>query len=1068
MIATKKIIKNTFLTMIVILSLSSKHAYANSYNDINFKSLTIENGLSQSTVETILQDSNGYMWIGTNDGLNKYNGYSFKKYEHDIYDKNTISSNYIVDIVEDNDGYIWVSTTNGLNKINPKNDNIINYFSTSKGGNLSNNRICEILVRKNNDILVTTSDGLNLYNKDTDSFERILAGKDDLTSQYIHSIEEDYYGNIWLGTQSGLVKLDKNLTKIQEFTNKTIDSISDNPIYRVYSDGSDNIWVATLGSGLININSKTNNIKVYKNSNSEKSLPNDVVRDILRDSNGNLWITTQGGICKYNEKDDNFTTYKNKIYDQNSLIDDKAYCMLEDKSGLIWVGTYKGISLFDSNNKFEHYSSDPFDKNSLSSNMIHGIYEDNSNNIWVGTSLKGVNIIDKKTNNIIILNTENSDLCDDSISDITGLKDEIFIGTGNGLSVINKSSKIIENFTSEDGLPVDPIKSLFVDSTNHLWIGTNKGLAIMNIKTKEILNITPILENNSINDLFIKDIYESKNGNYYVGCFLDGGLVQLNPTNKSIKVYKNIENDNSSISNDSIRSISEDNLGNLLVGTSHGLNILDIDSGKFKHYTTNDGLPNNTIYGILVDSYNNIWMSTNSGLSKFNPSTEVFQNFTIIDGIQSNEFNGNAYFKNNDGKFYFGGINGLNAFSPEEIDVSEFIPNVVFDEFKVEGLSYNISDNYELKSNENNISLSFFVNDYKNLNGVQYYYMLEGSDESWNISHNNEIIYGNLSPGNYIFKVKALNYNGVMSPENKISFTIKPPFWKSNLAILIYIIILLITIYFNLSKVKRLDKLVEKRTEELVYEMNKNQKLFNKLIKLEVSKNNYFVNLSHELRTPLNVLNGTIQLIKDFNKKGEIEPNKLDYYMDIMTRNCNRLLNIINNIIDTSKLQSDNYVITKKNEDIVYIVEETILGLKDYIESKGIEFTIDTMVEEKIIECDKYEIERCIVNLVGNAVKFTPKGGKIEVFINDLDNAVEIRIKDTGIGISEENQLTIFDKFNQVIDSHSEAKGGSGLGLTITKHLIELHNGHISVKSKLGEGSEFIIILPNNSNENTH
>lgn len=1068
MIATKKIIKNTFLTMIVILSLSSKHAYANSYNDINFKSLTIENGLSQSTVETILQDSNGYMWIGTNDGLNKYNGYSFKKYEHDIYDKNTISSNYIVDIVEDNDGYIWVSTTNGLNKINPKNDNIINYFSTSKGGNLSNNRICEILVRKNNDILVTTSDGLNLYNKDTDSFERILAGKDDLPSQYIHSIEEDYYGNIWLGTQSGLVKLDKNLTKIQEFTNKTIDSISDNPIYRVYSDGSDNIWVATLGSGLININSKTNNIKVYKNSNSEKSLPNDVVRDILRDSNGNLWITTQGGICKYNEKDDNFTTYKNKIYNQNSLIDDKAYCMLEDKSGLIWVGTYKGISLFDSNNKFEHYSSDPFDKNSLSSNMIHGIYEDNSNNIWVGTSLKGVNIIDKKTNNIIILNTENSDLCDDSISDITGLKDEIFIGTGNGLSVINKSSKIIENFTSEDGLPVDPIKSLFVDSTNHLWIGTNKGLAIMNIKTKEILNITPILENNSINDLFIKDIYESKNGNYYVGCFLDGGLVQLNPTNKSIKIYKNIENDNSSISNDSIRSISEDNLGNLLVGTSHGLNILDIDSGKFKHYTTNDGLPNNTIYGILVDSYNNIWMSTNSGLSKFNLFTEVFQNFTIIDGIQSNEFNGNAYFKSNDGKFYFGGINGLNAFSPEEINVSEFIPNVVFDEFKVEGLSYNISDNYELKSNENNIFLSFFVNDYKNLNGVQYYYMLEGSDESWNISHNNEIIYGNLSPGNYIFKVKALSYNGVMSPENKISFTIKPPFWKSNLAILIYIIILLIAIYFNRSKVKRLDKLVEKRTKELVYEMNKNQKLFNKLIKLEVSKNNYFVNLSHELRTPLNVLNGTIQLIKDFNKKGEIEPNKLDYYMDIMTRNCNRLLNIINNIIDTSKLQSDNYVITKKNEDIVYIVEETILGLKDYIESKGIEFTIDTMVEEKIIECDKYEIERCIVNLVGNAVKFTPKGGKIDVFINDLDNAVEIRIKDTGIGISEENQLTIFDKFNQVIDSHSELKGGSGLGLTITKHLIELHNGHISVKSKLGEGSEFIIILPNNSNENTH
>ena len=1063
MIITQKIIKNTFLTIIVMLSLSSTYTYANSYKDINFKSLTIKNGLSQSTVETILQDSKGYMWIGTNDGLNKYNGYGFKKYEHDIYDNNTISSNYIVDIAEDNDGYIWVSTTNGLNKINPENDNIVNYFSTSKDKNISNNRICEILIRKNNDILVTTSDGLNLYNKDTDSFERILGDKGDLPSQYIHSIEEDYYGNIWLGTQSGLVKLNSNLTKIQEFTNKTIDSISDNPIYRIYSDGPDNIWVATLGSGLININTKTNDIKTYKNNNSEKSLPSDVVRDILRDSNGNLWITTQGGICKYNEKDDNFTTYKNKIYDQNSLIDDKAYCMLEDRSGLIWVGTYKGISLFDSNNKFEHYSSDPFDKNSLSSNMIHGIYEDDSNNIWVGTSLKGINIIDKKTNNITLLNTDNSNLCDNSISDITGFKDEIFIGTSNGLSVINKSTKIIENFTSNDGLPVDPVKSLFVDSTNHLWIGTNKGLAIMNIKTKEISNITHILENNSINDLFIKDIYESKDGNYYIGCFLDGGLVELNPKTKSIKVYKSTENNKSSISNNSIRSISEDNLGNLLVGTSHGLNILDKDLNKFKHYTTNDGLPNNTIYGILVDSYNNIWMSTNSGLSKFNPTTEVFQNFSIIDGIQSNEFNGNAYFKNSDGKFYFGGINGLNAFYPDEIDVSEFIPSVVFNDFKVEGLSYNVKDNYEFKSNENNISLSFFVNDYKNLNGVQYYYKLEGSDEDWNISSNNEIIYGNLSPGNYTFKVKALNYNGVMTPESKISFTIKPPFWKSNLAILIYLIIILIIIYFNSSKVKRLDRLVEKRTKELVYEMDKNKKLFDKIIKLEVNKNNYFVNLSHELRTPLNVLNGTIQLIKDFNKKSEIEPIKLDYYMDIMTRNCNRLLNIINNIIDTSKLQSDNYVLTKKDEDIIYIVEETILGLKDYIESKGIEFTIDTMVEEKIIECDKYEIERCIVNLVGNAVKFTPKGGKIDVFINDLGDSVEIRIKDTGIGISEENQLTIFDKFNQVIDSNSESKGGSGLGLTITKHLIELHNGHISVKSKLGEGSEFIIVLPTSS-----
>ncbi|MGL5692584.1 MAG: sensor histidine kinase, partial [Peptostreptococcaceae bacterium] len=212
--------------------------------------------------------------------------------------------------------------------------------------------------------------------------------------------------------------------------------------------------------------------------------------------------------------------------------------------------------------------------------------------------------------------------------------------------------------------------------------------------------------------------------------------------------------------------------------------------------------------------------------------------------------------------------------------------------------------------------------------------------------------------------------------------------------------------------------------------------------------------------TPLNVINGTTQLIKNLNDKDDINPEKIDYYMDIMNRNCKRLLNIINNIIDTSKLQSNNYIITKKEEDIVYIVEETILDLKDYIENKGIEFTIDTNVEEKIIKCDKYEIERCIVNLIGNAVKFTSSGGRIDVFIKDLDSTIEISVKDTGIGISEDNIKIIFDKFNQVIDASSEVKGGSGLGLTITKHLIELHDGEIHVKSELGKGSEFIIILP--------
>ena len=267
-----------------------------------------------------------------------------------------------------------------------------------------------------------------------------------------------------------------------------------------------------------------------------------------------------------------------------------------------------------------------------------------------------------------------------------------------------------------------------------------------------------------------------------------------------------------------------------------------------------------------------------------------------------------------------------------------------------------------------------------------------------------------------------------------------------------------------MHKVNTLDRLVNERTNKLRKEMEKNEQLFKKVLSLEQNKNNYFINLSHELRTPLNVLNGINQLIKDLCKKEVfITPKRLSYYMDIMERNTSRLLNLINNIIDNTKIENNSYILTKEETNIVYLVEDTVLDMKDYIEEKGIELIFDTDVEEKTVRCDKTEIERCIINLVGNAVKFTSEGGLIEVTIKDLDDKVKISVKDSGIGISEENKKLIFDRFNQVVDKSAELKGGSGLGLTISKQLITLHGGDIYVESEVGVGSEFIIILPVNN-----
>ena len=1052
---------NIILILVCIFScLKISTSYANIRESFNFKNITIEDGLSQSTVETIYQDSKGYIWIGTNDGLDRYNGYEFKHYKHDKYDKNSIANNYIVDIIEDKNGYIWVSTIGGLSRINPDKDEIKNYYSKEDSGNLSNSNLWQILCTKDNRLIASTIDGLNVYDKNKDKFTRILYKEGELPSQYIYSLEEDINGHIWVGTDNGLVELDKDLNIVKSYQ----DAIGDSDIYNVYDDSKGNIWVCTLDNGLFKINLDDKSVENYKNNNSKISIPSNNVRDIISDSEGKLWIATDKGLCTFDYEREEFITYNKKSYQSNSLIDDEIFCLLKDSSGLIWIGTYSGISRFNPNSNFTHFKSDPYDNNSISGNVIHGIYEDDDKTLWIGTNESGVNIINGES--IKHLNKENSNIVSDLIEDITGFKNYIFIGTNEGLSVLVKNDKTaknytITNYTTKDGLPSNKIRSLFIDSKGYLWIGTNKGLAILDTNNNKIIDITYILDEMGVSDKFIRAVYEDSKGNYYIGCFLEGGLIKINPNTKEYKIYKNIENDDSSISNNSIRYINEDLYGNILVGTSHGINILNLSTDKFNHYTEKDGLINNTIYGILVDKNNGIWMSTNAGISKLSTEDATFKNFTITDGLQSNEFNGRACFKSKDGNMYFGGINGFNVFNSQDIELSTFEPKVIFDNFEINGTNKKDISNIKFKSNENNIKINLFTNDYKNTKTTQYYYKLEGLENEWNMTNSNSLVFANLGPGDYTLKIKTITQHGVMSDESSVHFTINPPIWRSNYAICIYLILIIISILRYMHKVNTLDRLVNERTNKLRKEMEKNEQLFKKVLSLEQNKNNYFVNLSHELRTPLNVLSSINQLIKEFTKKDNfITPEKLSYYMGIMDRNCSRLLSLINNLIDHTKIENNSYIINKKDEDIVYLVEETVLDMKDYIEEKGLELIFDTDVEEKVIRCDKVDIERCIINLVGNAVKFTPEGGLIEVLLQDLDDKVKIIVKDNGIGISEENQKIIFDRFNQVVDESSEQKGGSGLGLTITKQLITLHNGEIYVESEVGVGSEFIIILP--------
>lgn len=1068
-----KVIFMIIVSIIFIINMSVNNAFAitNDDKNINFKRITVEDGLSQTSVEYLFQDSKGYMWIGTIDGLNRYNGSRFEVFRYSKDKPNSISGNYISAIAEDDEGNIWVGTSRGLNRINTHTSEITTYLPEVNGCNLSNYNITEILIDSKGDIYIATEDGLNLYNEEDDNFIRLYNSgdkKNSLSSQFVYSIVEDNYGNYWIGTDNGLNKIENNSQKIIKYYSDGGDnSINDNFIFKLYADNLDNLWIGTYNGGLNKLDLKTNKIEKFENDpNDDTSIAGNFIRYILRDSRNELWIATNNGLSRLNEEENKFINYKSKIYDPQSIVSNNVLSLFEDKSGAIWVGTYDGISLFNPQNSFKNYKNDPFNTNSLSENMMAGIYEDDEGLLWVGTVNEGLNLIDRKSGNITKFKSSDDEdsLSNNHIRDIVGIQNEIWIATEFGLNKYDKLTKKFTRYYNEDNensLLYNDVRTLYIDNEGILWIGTRDGLCTFDRKNT-FKSYEDIFIKNGITENVFSDIIQDKDGIIWIASALDGGLIRLNKNTNEIKSYRNNEEDRYSISFNALKTIAIDSKNNIWIGSQFGLNKFDRSTEKFHRYTEDSGLSNNFIYGILIDNEDNPWMSTNYGISKFDIKNDKFVDYNVTDGLQSNEFNGYSYFKSKSGEMFFGGINGLTYFYPNQLEEKKFSPNVVIDSiYSGEKEILDIS-NIKIGYKNSNIQFNFFMPDYRNVSKIQYAYKLDGLDENWIFSDDrNYVSYTNLESGVYKFQVVARNSSGDWSKVTTVSFKVGMKPWQTPLAYVMYALIVSLVLYIIWNRVKILDSLVEQRTHELNSKLKENKELYDKLIKNEKYKNNYFVNLSHELRTPLNVIISTQQLITKLNEEDkDIPKEKILYYMSTLRRNSDRLLKLINNIIDTSKIESGSYKLIIEKHDIVYLVEEIVLSMKDFIEANGIELVIDPDVEEKIIECDGSEIEKCIVNLVGNAVKFTPRGGKIEVRIVDLNNKVKISVKDSGIGIEKKYHDAIFDRFGQAYNDVSEEHGGSGLGLTVTKQLVTLHNGRIFVKSEPGYGSEFVIILP--------
>ncbi|GAA0124894.1 two-component regulator propeller domain-containing protein [Clostridium sp. CTA-19] len=1025
-------------------------------NQLNFERITNEDGLSQNTIRSVIQDKKGYMWIGTNEGLNIYDGNKFEIVKYNKFKDKGLSSSNILCITQDNKENIWIGTKNGLNRFDTKTNKVQIYKSNDCDENsISNNSIRALMVDSKNRLWVGTEYGLNIYNYDDDNFLRLCKSDSDikLTDNRITAIEEDNKGNIWVGTKDGLNCINKDLSNIDTcFQGGNSYNLTDNSITSLCVE-NDNLWVGTLKGGINKLNLKTKENIIYNNEKKE-ILSNTITKLKIVNCNeeNKMFIGTHNGLNIYDLKTEKIIECKNSTCDLKSLSSNVVIDIYQDRTGLIWIGTADGMNLYNSKSFFKQYKKTE-DENSISSNIISGIYEDNDELLWVGTMNNGINCIDRKNRNQVIYKEDKNEYV---WSVVGNENDEIYWNTSHYIKKFDKS-----NGTSTTlDLPIFSPRILYFDKEGYLWIGGRNELIAIS-PDGEVIDYKFILESTIGKlDKVILTIHQDKNGEMWFGGNI--GLVRYNKETNKIKNYYYEENTCDGLISNRISCINSDSKGTILIGSDYGINMLDPKTEKFTQGDESSGLPSNYVYGILVDEKDNPWISTNQGICKLEIDNQSIIIFDIFDGLQGKEFNLLSYFKNKNGEMFFGGNNGFNVFSPSKFKEEDISTDVVIKDISINDKEIVDYEDLSLKHYENSFSINFFLPDYRNLGNRAFLYRLKGLDKEWNFGLNlNNISYTQIPPGDYTFEICSQNCIGQWSSPKKVNINIQTPPWRTPFAYLIYIIIVSMIILFLWNEFKVLESLVKQKTSELNKELHENENLYKKIIKQEKNKNNYFVNLSHELRTPLNVILSSLQLIDKLNEeKSCIPKEKIVYYVKVMNKNSNRLLKLINNIIDTSKIESGTYEVKFENVDIVYLVEEVALSMKDLIENKGIELIIDPEMEEKMIECAPVEIERCIINLIGNAVKFTDKGGKIEVKLFDLGQQVKISVKDTGIGIDCKYHDVIFNRFSQAYKKSTEEYGGSGLGLTVTRQLILLHEGDIELISKVGEGSEFVITLP--------
>jgi len=1037
-----------------------------------FAHLTVGNGLSHTIANIMAQDPQGFIWIATVGGLNRFDGHEITVFKHQPDNPNSLSNDFIETMIVDRAGVLWIGTYNGLNKFDPRTETFTAYqHQPDNPHSIGFNFVTSLCLDQTGLLWVGGPGELDQFDPQTETFVRYRHHPDDPTTigpGEIFSIREDQQGILWLGHRSGggLNWFDRRRQQFGRYQYNPDDphSIGDDSIYALHIDRAGELWIGTENGGLNHFDRATQTFTRYQpEANHPDSLSHHFVRDILEDRAGRLWVTTADGLNRLDRSSQTFSHYRHNPADPTSLSSNNTSRLFEDRNGSLWVTTFQGVNYCAPKyQQFRHYRHEAHNPNSLDDGSVSVIYEDTANRLWVGTS-KGLNKVDRARRQVTRYqhdphNPASLGACDFVNAILEDEAGQLWIGAvGGGLYYFDPQT---EQFRLNEAYPVKPHSSFILaisqDQNGDIWVGDRNQGVYRFARGGQCLGHYDHHPDDphSLSANTVRVIYVDRANRLWVGTET-GGLNCFDRQTETFRHERHDSHDPGSISSDWVRTILEDQAGNLWVGTQDGLNRLDRKRGSFKRYGAQHGMASTTVNGLLeAENGTELWLSTSKGVLWFNPRTEIFQNYDRTDGVQL-EFSYNACYKSHSGELFFGGLEGLTAFHPEQIIDNDQIPPIVLTNFLLFNEPVPIGDDSPLQQaiwatqemtlsdQDYNFAFEFAALNYVAPEKNRYKYKLEGFDQDWNSvdSRRRYAAYTNLPAGEYVFRVIGSNNHGYWNEAGvSIKINVTQPWWEK----------------------LRLEK-------EAAEAANR-------------AKSAFLANMSHELRTPLNAILGFSQLtIGNKNNPADTQEN-----LSIIIRSGEHLLTLINQVLSLSKIEAGRMTLNKTTFNLVHLLNDLADLFTLKATQKGLRLRVECNEDvPKLVRTDEVKLRQVLINLLSNAVKFTDKGrvtcqvSRIEDQAKNVTpdpataDTVKLRfeVSDTGPGIAPEEMDQLFEAFAQT-ETGQKVQEGTGLGLSISRRFVQLMGGDdIVVESppsipssggevKGGPGARFAFHIP--------